>query len=92
MPPPDLAGVVSGQRRFGHGLTSLLAVLREEADCRKSADVAMIAVGVVKRHGKVDILFKDAGFALIDFAALLRFRCASQNLGSTGGFSVCAFR
>jgi hypothetical protein len=33
------------------------------------------------------ILFNDAGFALIDFAALLRFRCASQNLGSTGGFS-----
>ena len=28
-----------------------------------------------------------AGFALIDFAALLRFRCGSENLGSTGGSS-----
>ncbi len=28
---PDLAGLVSGQRRLGHGLSSLLAVLREEA-------------------------------------------------------------
>ena len=43
--------------------------------------------GGVKRHGKADILFNDAGFALIDFAALLRFPCASQNLGSTGGLS-----
>ncbi len=41
-------------------------------------------VGAVRA---VDILFKDAGFALIDFAALLRFRCASRNLISTGGFS-----
>jgi hypothetical protein len=49
--------------------------------------VAKVVVDVVKRHGKVDILFNDAGFALIDFAALLRFRCASLNLGSTGGFS-----
>lgn len=47
----------------------------------------MVVVDVVKRHGKVDILCNDAGLALIDFAALLRFRCASQNLGSTGGFS-----
>jgi len=35
----------------------------------------------------VYILFNDAGFALIDFAALLRFRCASQNLGCPGGLS-----
>jgi hypothetical protein len=31
VPPPALAGVVCGQRRFGHGLLSLIAVLREEA-------------------------------------------------------------
>ncbi len=43
--------------------------------------------GGVKRHGKAAILFNDAGFALIDFASRLRFRCASQNLGSTGGCS-----
>jgi hypothetical protein len=47
----------------------------------------MVHVDVVKRHGKVAILFIDAGFALIDFAALLRFPCASQNPGSKGGFS-----
>ncbi len=58
---------------------------RAEAGCRKSADVAMVVVNVVKRHGKADILFNDAGFALIDFAALLRFRCASRNLGTAGG-------
>lgn len=45
----------------------------------------MVVVDVVKRHGKADILFNDAGFALIDFAALLRFRCASRNLGTAGG-------
>jgi transposase len=31
VPGPALDGVVSGQRRLGHGLTSLIAVLREEA-------------------------------------------------------------
>jgi transposase len=31
VPPPDLGAVVSGQGRLGHGLRSLLAVLREEA-------------------------------------------------------------
>jgi transposase len=31
VPAPDLGGVVCGQRRFGHGLLSLIAVLREEA-------------------------------------------------------------
>lgn len=30
VPPPDLAGVVVGQSRLGIGLTSLIAVLREE--------------------------------------------------------------
>jgi hypothetical protein len=30
VPRPDLSGVVSGQRRFGHRLLSLLAVLRDE--------------------------------------------------------------
>jgi transposase len=31
VPPPDLGDVVTGQGRFGHGLTSLLTLLREEA-------------------------------------------------------------
>lgn len=31
VPTPDLGAVVTGQGRLGHGLTSLLAVLREEA-------------------------------------------------------------
>ncbi len=31
VPGPELAGVVSGQSRLGHGLVSLIAVLREEA-------------------------------------------------------------
>ncbi len=31
VPPPALGGVTSGQRRIGHGLTSLIATLREEA-------------------------------------------------------------
>lgn len=31
VPPPELAGVVVGQSRFGIGLVSLIAVLREEA-------------------------------------------------------------
>lgn len=31
LPPPDLSAVVTGQGRIGHGLTSLLVVLREEA-------------------------------------------------------------
>lgn len=31
VPPPALTGVVCGQRRLGHGLLSLIAVLREEA-------------------------------------------------------------
>jgi transposase len=31
VPPPDLDTVVTGQGRIGHGLTSLLAVCREEA-------------------------------------------------------------
>ncbi len=86
VPPPDLAGVVSGQRRFGHGLTSLLAVLREEA---RLPQVSRCRHGRCRRRqaarqGRHP--FNDAGFALFDFAALLRFRCASRNLGSTGGF------
>ena len=46
-----------------------------------------ITLEAVNRHGKVDLPFNDAGFALIDFAALLRFRCASRYPGSTGGLS-----
>jgi transposase len=31
VPTPDLGGAVTGQGRFGHGVTSLITVLREEA-------------------------------------------------------------
>ena len=31
VPPPDLGDVITGQGRLGHGLTSLIGVLREEA-------------------------------------------------------------
>ena len=47
---------------------------KTDTGCRTSTAVAMVVFDVVKRHGKVDIRFIDAGFALFDVTGLLRFR------------------
>jgi hypothetical protein len=50
------------------------------------------AVDVVKQYGKVEILFNDDGFGLIDDAALLRVRWASSIWALQEDLTIYLFR